>query len=121
MNMADQALARGCTDLVVAGHVHVVSGPTAFEGSNGEVGYRFRNGTSGGAAYAVAVGSKLRRAADISLITYRDARPVGIQVVTLQTNGGFEVEEWTELDRSEERRVGKEWVRTFRSRGAPVT
>src|SRR3546814_7638913 len=95
MNMADQALARGCTDLVVAGHVYVVSGPTAVEGSNGEVGYRFRNGTSGGAAYAVAVGSKLRRAADISLITYRDERPVGIQVVTLQTNGGFEVEEWT--------------------------
>src|SRR3546814_14932636 len=74
------------------------AGQTALGCVNGEVGYRYGNGASGGEAYAVAVGRKMRRADDISLIIYRDERPVGIEVVTLETNGGFEVEEWTELD-----------------------
>ena len=66
-------------------------------GDNGKAGYTFTVGTTGGAAYAVALGSKLRRAAGVALITYRDGRPVGIQGVTLQTNGRFDVGEWTQL------------------------
>ena len=34
-NMGDAALERGCTDLVVGGHLHVQSGPTEVTGENG--------------------------------------------------------------------------------------
>ena len=48
-------------------------------GENGATGYSYTTGTTGGAAYAIALGSKPRRPAGISLITYRDGRPVGVQ------------------------------------------
>ena len=66
-------------------------------GEDGEAGYSYTTGTTGGAAYAIAVGSKPRRNADVSLVTYRDGRPTGIQWVTLQTNGVFEVGDWVPL------------------------
>ncbi|MFC5727507.1 MULTISPECIES: metallophosphoesterase family protein [Nocardioides] len=91
------ALARGCVDLVVGGHVHVTTGPDPGVGENGSTGYTYTTGTTGGAAYAIAIGTKLRRAAAVALITYRDGRPVGIQSVTLQTNGRYDVDEWVEL------------------------
>jgi hypothetical protein len=96
-NMGAEALSRGCVDLVLGGHVHTRSGPTRVDGENGAVGYTYTTGTTGGAAYAIAVGSKLRRPADIGLITYRDGRPVGIQGVLVQTTGEFDVAPWTEL------------------------
>ncbi|MGB0102018.1 MAG: metallophosphoesterase [Nocardioides sp.] len=89
-NLGREALARGCVDLVLGGHTHVRSGPERIEGVNGESGYRYTTGTAGGAAYAIALGSKPRRAADVSLVTYRDGRPVGIQWVTLQTDGSYQ-------------------------------
>ena len=73
-------------------------GPTQVVGENGEVGYRYTNGTTGGAAYAIAVGSKPRRQASVTLVTYRDGRPAGVQPVTVQTTGEFEVGLYTELD-----------------------
>jgi predicted phosphodiesterase len=96
-NLADPTLERGCADLVLAGHTHVRSGPTAVTGESGEVGYTFTNGTTGGAAYAIAVGSKPRRDADLALVTYRDGSPVGIQSVLLRTNGVFVVGEYLTL------------------------
>ncbi|MEP7739351.1 metallophosphoesterase [Nocardioides sp. 31GB23] len=60
-------------------------------------GYRFTMGTTGGAAYAIALGSKIRREAQVSLITYRDGSPVGIQTVNLQTNGVWVVDDYVEL------------------------
>ncbi len=90
-DLAQPALERGCVDLVVGGHVHVKIGPDRVEGPDGEVGYSYTTGTTGGAAYAIAIGSKPRRDAMVSLITYRDGRPAGIQPVTLQTNGQFVV------------------------------
>lgn len=96
-DFGDDALARGCVDLVVGGHVHVQSGPTPVAGEEGRIGYSYTVGTTGGAAYAIAIGSKLRRAAGVALITYRAGRPVGIQSVTLQTNGRYDVEDWVEL------------------------
>lgn len=86
-----EALARGCVDLVLGGHLHVQVGPTRIVGENGRTGYSFTTGTTGGAAYAIAVGSKIRRPAQISLVTYRDGRPTGVQSVLLQTNGVFDV------------------------------
>ncbi|MET1059589.1 MAG: metallophosphoesterase, partial [Nocardioides sp.] len=98
-DMGTEALRRGCVDLVVSGHVHVQVGPDRVVGENGEAGYAYTNGTTGGAAYAVAVGSKLRRPAEVTLVTYgEDGRPVGLQPVTLQTNGVFQVGDFIELD-----------------------
>jgi len=96
-NLGDEALARGCVDLVVGGHLHVREGPERIVGSNGEVGYKYTTGTAGGAAYAIALGSKPRRPAEVSLITYHGGRPVGIQWVTLQTNGEYETGNYTPL------------------------
>ena len=59
--------------------MHVQAGPTRVEGENGATGYTYTTGTTGGAAYAIALGSKPRRPAGMSLVTYRDGRPVGIQ------------------------------------------
>jgi predicted phosphodiesterase len=96
-NLAREALARGCVDLVVGGHTHVQAGPTRVVGQNGAIGYTYTTGTTGGAAYAIAIGSKPRRPAGISLITYREGRPVGIQAVTLQTTGVFDVDDYVVL------------------------
>ncbi|MDP3893176.1 metallophosphoesterase [Nocardioides sp.] len=97
-NIGNRALARGCVDLVVGGHHHTREGPDPVVGENGQRGYRYFNGTTGGAAYAIAVGSKLRRPAEVSLVTYREGRPVGLQWVILKTNGRFEVGEYVELE-----------------------
>lgn len=96
-NSGAEALERGCVDLVVAGHLHVQAGPTEVTGVNGRVGYSYTNGTTGGAAYALAIGSKLRRDAQVTLVTYRDGRPVGIQPVTVRTTGEFLVGDYVEL------------------------
>ena len=96
-NMGDPALERGCTDLVVGGHLHVQGGPTEVTGDNGAVGYSYTTGTAGGAAYAIAVGAAIRRPAGITLLTYADGHPVGVQWVTLDTNGTFTVADYVEL------------------------
>ncbi len=100
-NMGDEALARGCTDLVIGGHLHVQGGPTEVTGENGAVGYSYTTGTAGGAAYAIAVGAAVRRPAGLTLLTYRDGRPVGVQPVTLDTTGVFTVGDYSELDPSD--------------------
>jgi hypothetical protein len=96
-NSGKYALQRGCVDLVLGGHVHSQLGPTSVTGENGEVGHTYTTGTTGGAAYAVAIGSKLRRDAMVSLVTYRDGRPVGIQPVTIRTVGDIRVGDFVEL------------------------
>lgn len=96
-NMGDPALERGCADLVIGGHLHVQGGPDEVTGENGAVGYSYTNGTTGGAAYAIAVGASIRRPAGLTLLTYRDGRPVGVQPVSLATNGDFTVEDYVEL------------------------
>jgi hypothetical protein len=97
-NTGRYALERGCVDLVVGGHVHEQLGPTEFVGENGKLGYSYTNGTTGGAAYAIAIGSKIRRNAQVTLVTYREGRPVGLQPVTVRTVGDFRVSPYIELD-----------------------
>lgn len=98
-NLGREALARGCVDLVVGGHTHVQSGPEAVIGEDGRTGWTYTNGTTGGAAYAIAVGSKPRRDAGVSLVTYDEqGRPVGVQAVRLQTDGSFVVSGYASLD-----------------------
>lgn len=85
--LGQTALEQGCTDLVVGGHLHVQVGPTKVTGSDGKSGYSYTNGTTGGAAYAIALGSKLKRDAQVTLLTFRDGHPVGLQPVTIRTTG----------------------------------
>jgi hypothetical protein len=100
-NMGDAALERGCADLVIGGHLHVQSGPTEVTGENGAVGYSYTTGTTGGAAYAIAVGAAIRRPAGITLLTYADGHPVGVQAVTLDTTGVFTVGDYVPLTPSD--------------------
>jgi len=97
-NLGREALARGCVDLVVGGHTHVQSGPEAVEGENGSLGYTWTNATTGGAAYAIALGSKPRRDAEVSLITYAEGRPVGMQWVRLRTDGSWLVGDYSPVE-----------------------
>ena len=71
--------------------------PTATTGENGKIGYSYTNGTTGGAAYAIAIGSKLRRDAEVTLVTYADGVPVGLQPVTVTTIGAFSVGDYVPL------------------------
>lgn len=97
-NLGKEALERGCVDLVVGGHLHVQVGPTPVIGPERQIGYSLTTGTTGGAAYALAIGSKLRRTAQIMMLTYaEDGTPAGIQSVLLQTNGNFRVEPYVPL------------------------
>ena len=54
----------------------------------------YTNGTTGGAAFAIALGSKLRRPAQMTLVTYRDGLPTGLQPVDITTGATFEVQPW---------------------------
>ena len=99
-DLGREALDRGCVDLVLGGHLHIRVGPQRVVAENGQAGYTYTTGTTGGAAYAIALGSKPRRDAGVSLVTYRDGRPAGIQWVTLQTNGVFDVGDYVPLQLS---------------------
>ena len=92
-----EALARGCVDIVLAGHLHEQAGPTPVTGSNGKTGYSYTNGTTCGAAYAVAIGSKLRRDAEVTLVTVRDGVVRGLQPVVVDTTGAFRVARYVAL------------------------
>jgi len=96
-NLGRTALARGCTDLVIAGHLHTQVGPTRVVGTNGKAGYTYTNGTTGGAAYAIALG-KIRRDAEFTFVTFKDGRPVGLQPVTVRTTGELVVSPYFPLD-----------------------
>lgn len=98
-NLGRTALDRGCADLVVGGHVHTRSGPDPVTGENGRVGYTYTAGTTGGAAYAIAVGSKLRRPAEFTFLTFaEDGTPAGLQWVVVETNGRMSLSDYVELD-----------------------
>ncbi len=96
-NSGREALTRGCVDLVLGGHLHVQLGPTSVVGENGRTGWTYTNGTTGGAAFALAIGSKLRREAQVTLVTYRDGRPAGVQPVSVRTTGDLVVGDYVEL------------------------
>ncbi|WP_100414804.1 metallophosphoesterase family protein [Mumia flava] len=96
-----QVAESGCVDLVLAGHMHVQQGPTTLTAENGRRTVTFTNGTTGGAAFSFALGSKLRRTAQASLVTFRDGRPVGLQPVNFQPGGRIDVEEYVAFDLGE--------------------
>ncbi|MDO9380999.1 MAG: metallophosphoesterase [Nocardioidaceae bacterium] len=92
--------ASGCVDLVLSGHLHRQVGPTTVDGPDGAVTTTFTGASTGGAVYAFALGSKLRRPAQVTLVTFADGRPVGLQPVDLETGGQVEVQDYYPLPRA---------------------
>ena len=90
----ERAAVSGCVDLVLSGHVHRQLGPVTTYSVDGRPTSSYSNGTTGGAAYAFALGSALRRPAEVTLITYREGRPIGLQPVMFATDGTITVGRW---------------------------
>ncbi|MEH3033911.1 MAG: metallophosphoesterase family protein [Aeromicrobium erythreum] len=88
-NASARKLSRsGCVDLVLSGHLHRQVGPTRVEGENGRSTTTLTTGTTGGAVYAFALGTGLRREAQTTIVTFdEDGRPVGLQVVSIEPGG----------------------------------
>lgn len=97
---AKQAAASGCADLVLSGHLHRQVGPTLVAGLNGRSTITLTTGTTGGAVYAFALGSKLRRTAQVTIVTFDDGVPVGLQPVTFDSGGRITVAEYVPIDAS---------------------
>jgi predicted MPP superfamily phosphohydrolase len=81
---------RGCADLLLSGHLHRQVGPET-KILEGRAVTTFTNSTTGGAAYAFALGYTLRRPGEVTLITYVQGKPVGLQTVTVELTGQITV------------------------------
>ena len=97
---ASTAAASGCADLVLSGHLHRQVGPKFATGANGRSTATLTTGTTGGAVYAFALGSKLRREAQVTIVTFADGRPVGLQPVTFEPGGIIEAQLYTTITTS---------------------
>ncbi|MGI9084229.1 MAG: metallophosphoesterase family protein [Aeromicrobium sp.] len=94
---AQQASESGCVDLVLSGHLHRQVGPRTIDGLNGRTTTTLTTGSTGGAVYTFALGSKLRRPAQGTVVTFRDGRPVGLQPVTFEPGGTIDVADYTRV------------------------
>jgi len=91
----------GCVDLVLSGHLHRQVGPDVVTSDDGLTTTTYTNGTTGGAAYAFALGSALRRPAQVSLVTFANGRPHGLQPVDIDTDGTLTVQPYRPLELSD--------------------
>ena len=98
---AKQAAASGCADLVLSGHLHRQVGPVTEVGTNGRLTTTLTTASTGGAVYAFALGSKLRRTAQVTIVTFRDGRPVGLQLVDFEPGGTVTPQEYVRLTPSD--------------------
>ncbi|MEU4193780.1 metallophosphoesterase [Kribbella sp. NPDC026611] len=87
---------RGCATLLVSGHLHRQVGPETRVVEERPV-TTYTNGTTGGAAYAFALGYTLRKPGEVTLITYQKGKPVGLQPVTAGPGGDVTVGAYTPL------------------------
>ncbi len=92
-----RAAASGCVDLVLSGHLHRQVGPTTTEGANGRSTTTLTTASTGGAVYAFALGSKLRRTAQVTIVTFEEGRPVGLQPVNFEPGGIVDVDDFVPL------------------------
>ena len=92
------AAQSGCVDLVLSGHLHRQVGPETVVGENGRNTTTLTTGSTGGAVYTFALGSKLRRAAQVTVVTFRDGVPVGLQPVTFEPGGTIDVADYTRVE-----------------------
>jgi hypothetical protein len=91
---AKKASRSGCIDLVLSGHLHRQVGPDRVRGANGRFTTTLTTGSTGGAVYAFALGSKLRRPAQVTVVTFGKGRPIGLQPVTFVPGGTIDVEKY---------------------------
>lgn len=84
----------GCVRLILSGHLHRQVGPEVV----GDSTVTLTTASTGGAVYAFALGSKLRRDAQVTIVTYREGRSVGLQSVDFTTGGGVVVQDYIDLD-----------------------
>ena len=82
---------------MLSGHLHRQVGPDVIEGENGRSTTTLTTGSTGGAVYTFALGSKLRRPAQVTVVTFRDGRPVGLQPVTFEPGGTIDVADYTRV------------------------
>jgi predicted phosphodiesterase len=94
---ASKAAGSGCADLVLSGHLHRQVGPTLVNGTNGRSTTKLTTGSTGGAVYAFALGSKLRREAQVTVVTFKGGSPVGVQPVSFQPGGIIQVHDYTPI------------------------
>lgn len=93
----------GCVDLVLTGHLHYQVGPDAIETETGDPATRLTTASTGGAVLPIALGSKLRREAQVTIVTFdEDGVPVGLQVVSFTPAGVIDVADYVELPLEEE-------------------
>lgn len=97
---AKKAAASGCADLVLSGHLHRQVGPTVVNGSNGRSTMTLTTGTTGGAVFAFALGSKLRHAAQVTIVTFKDGLPIGLQPVNFEQGGSIDAEAYVPITTS---------------------
>jgi predicted phosphodiesterase len=97
---AKDAAASGCADLVLSGHLHRQVGPTVVNGSNGRSTTTLTTGTTGGAVFAFALGSKLRHPAQVTIVTFKDGLPVGLQPVNFEQGGAINAEAYVPITTS---------------------
>ncbi len=95
-----KAAQSGCVDLVLTGHLHRQVGPTLLTGDNGRATTTLTTGTTGGAVYAFALGSKLRRTAQVTIVTFADGVPAGVQPVNFDTGGNITVADYQPISLS---------------------
>lgn len=88
----------GCVDLAISGHLHRQVGPTVVQGEAGAT-TTLSVGSTGGAVYAFALGTKLRRDAQVAVLTFEEGRVAGLQVVTFEPGGIVTVGEFTAVPR----------------------
>ena len=93
----NRAAASGCADLVLSGHLHRQVGPTTVNGANGRTTTTLTTGSTGGAVYAFALGSKLRREAQVTIVTFADGKPVGLQPVSFEPGGFIQVADYSPI------------------------
>ena len=97
---ASRTAASGCADLVLSGHLHRQVGPTLVNGANGRTTTTLSTGSTGGAVYAFALGSKLRREAQVTIVTFADGKPVGLQPVSFEPGGIVNVADYSPITTS---------------------
>jgi hypothetical protein len=97
---AKNAAASGCADLVLSGHLHRQVGPTVLNGSNGRSTTTLTTGTTGGAVFAFALGSKLRHTAQVTIVTFKNGLPVGVQPVNFEQGGAINAEAYVPITTS---------------------
>lgn len=95
---ARQLAQSGCVDLVLSGHLHRQVGPDVVLSDDGDPTVTLTTGTTGGAIYAFALGTGLRREAQMTLVTFEDGRPVGLQLIDIQPGGTITPQAYVTLE-----------------------